>query len=59
MKQNFIKVSDEDTIEKLIKLGFQLVGHENDYDIFLNTDKLQFSEEIDLKKIKYTNILCV
>lgn len=59
MKQNFIKVSDKDTVEKLIKLGFQLVGRENDYDIFLNTDKVQFSEEIDLKKIEYTNILCI
>ena len=59
MKQNFIKVSDKTTADKLIKLGFQVIDTSNNIFTFLNTDKIQFSSEIDLKKIQYSNILCI
>lgn len=56
---NFIKVSDKDTVEKLMKLGFQLVDTSNNIHTFLNTDKIQFSKEIDINKIRYSNVLCI
>ncbi len=56
MKQNFIKTTDVTTSERLKKLGFQVVNESNETYIFLNTDKLQFSN-IDKSKIQYSNIL--
>lgn len=59
MKQHFIKVSDKDTADKLIKLGFQVVDTTNNIYTFLNSDKLRFSDEINLSKIQYSNTLCI
>lgn len=59
MKQHFIKVSDKDTADKLIKLGFQVVDTTNNIYTFLNSDKLHFSDEINLSKIQYSNMLCI
>ena len=56
---NFIKAFDQDTADKLMKLGFQLVDSSNNVYTFLNTNKIQFSNEIDLNKVKYSNILHV
>lgn len=56
MKHNFIKTTDVTTSESLKKLGFQVVNESNGIYIFLNTDKLQFSN-IDKSKIQYSNIL--
>ena len=58
MKQNFIKTSDNITAEKLTSLGFQKVNVSNGIYTFLNTDKIQFSnDDIDKSKIQYSNIL--
>ena len=54
---NFIKVFDQNTADKLIKLGFQLIDSSNNIYTFLNTEKIQFSSEIDSSKVKYSNIL--
>ena len=56
MKEKFIKTKDTATSENLKKLGFQVVSELNGIYIFLNTDKLQFSN-IDKSKIQYSNIL--
>ena len=56
MKEKFLKTTDTTTFENLKKLGFQVVSELNGMYIFLNTDKLQFSN-IDKSKIQYSNIL--
>lgn len=57
MKQNFLKTSDTTTADKLKILGFQNINFENGIYTFLNTDKIQFSDDIDKTKINYSNIL--
>ena len=59
MKQNFIKTSDETTADILINLGFQQVDFSSGIYTFLNTDKIQFSDDIDKSKIQYSNNLCI
>ena len=57
MKQNFIITKDAPTATLLLKQGYQKVQDFNGIYVFLNTDKLQFSNEIDITKLKYTNML--
>lgn len=59
MKQNFIRTTDKSTSTALLRLGFQKVDERNGIYTFLDTDKLQFSEDIDKSKIQYTNILYI
>lgn len=59
MKQNFIKTSDKPTADILLNLGFQQVDFLSGIYTFLNTDKMQFSDDIDKSKIQYSNMLCV
>ena len=60
MKQNFIKTTDSETSKKLSALGFQKVDNTNGIYIFLNTGKIQFSDnDIDKKKIQYSNMLSI
>ena len=59
MKYNFIQVFDKNTSDKLVKLGFQIVSKTNEHCVFLNTDKIQFFDEIDVSKIKYSNLMCI
>lgn len=59
MKQNFIKTADESTAETLKNLNYQQVDFSNGIYTFLNTDKVNFSEDIDKTKIQYSNMLCV
>lgn len=59
MKQNFIKTADEYTAETLKELNYQQVDFSNGIYTFLNTDKMNFSEDIDKSKIQYSNMLCV
>lgn len=60
MKQNFIKTTDSETSKKLSALGFQKVDNTNDIYTFLNTGKIQFSDnDIDKKKIQYSNMLSI
>lgn len=57
MKANFIKTMDSRTANVLKKIGFQLVNESNGIFIFMNSDKIQFSNDIDKTKIQYSNIL--
>jgi type V secretory pathway adhesin AidA len=58
-KQKFLKTKDTSTATTLSKLGFQQVDNSNDWITFINNNKLQFSNDIDQSKIKYSNILCI
>lgn len=53
-KYNFIKTKDEETKNKLLKEGFELLFKENDTYVFLNNANLHFGEK---SKINYTNQL--
>jgi hypothetical protein len=58
MKQNFIKTTDQETADKLMLLGFQLVSHAGDMYTFLNQPPKNFSfEEVDKKKYTYSNMI--
>lgn len=59
MKQNFIKTADKSTAETLKNLNYQQVDYSNGIYTFLNTDKMQFSDDIDKSKIQYSNMLCI
>lgn len=57
MTSNFIRTTDKPTALLLEKLGFQKVDNSNQIYTFLNTAKLQFSNDIDINKIQYSNVL--
>ena len=57
MKQKFITTKDVSTATLLLEQGYQKVQDSNGIYVFLNTDKLRFSNEIDITKLKYTNML--
>ena len=57
MKQKFITTKDTPTATLLSQQGYQQVQNSNGIYVFLNTDKLRFSNEIDITKLKYTNML--
>lgn len=60
MKQNFIKTTDVLTAEKLSSLGFQRIDITNGIYTFLNSGKIQFSnDDIDKRKIQYSNMLSI
>ena len=60
MKQNFIKTTDVSTAEKLSFLGFQRIDITNGIYTFLNSGKIQFSnDDIDKRKIQYSNMLSI
>ena len=55
MKYNFIKTSDKETKEKLLKEGFKLVSQDGNAATFVNNHSLTF--ENTNNKIQYSNIL--
>ena len=57
MKQNFITTKDAPTATLLLKQGYQQVQNSNGIYVFLNTDTLRFSNDIDITKIQYSNML--
>lgn len=59
MGSKFIKTLDKKTSEQLTKIGFQKISDNGGNDVFINNSTLKFSDEIDISKITYTNILCV
>ena len=60
MKQNFIITYDSNTADLLDRLGFTKVenSNKNAY-MFINDKTLKFDNSIDMRKIKFTNMLCV
>ena len=57
MKQKFITTQDTHTAILLFQQGYQRVQNSNRIYVFLNTDKFQFSNDIDITKIQYSNML--
>lgn len=57
MKQKFITTQDTTTATLLSKQGYQQVQNSNGIYVFLNTDKFRFSNDIDITKIRYSNML--
>nr|DAN21747.1 MAG TPA_asm: protein of unknown function DUF4771 [Bacteriophage sp.] len=55
MKYNFIKTSDKETKENLLKEGFKLVSQDGNVATFLNSHSLTF--ENTNNKIQYSNML--
>lgn len=49
----FIKTTDSETRDTLLKLGFKLIENDNSSWTFLNSEKLVFSDN----KVVYTDIL--
>lgn len=57
MKYNFIKTSDEETKELLLKENYKLVSQDENVYTFLNDHALTFEDKN--KKIQYSNILSI
>ena len=55
MKYNFIKTSDKETKEKLLKEGFKLISQDGNVATFVNNHSLTF--ENTNNKIQYSNML--
>ena len=55
MKYNFIKTSDKETKEKLLKEGFKLVSQDGNVATFVNNHSLIF--ENTNNKSQYSNML--
>lgn len=60
LKSNqFITTSDEQQRQNLINLGFQEIPSGNSFFMFVNNTTLKFNDNVDMDKIKFTNILRV
>ena len=57
MKQKFITTQDAPTATLLSQQGYQQLQNSNGIYVFLNTDTLRFSNDIDITKIQYSNML--
>ena len=57
MKQKFITTQETPTATLLSQQGYQQVQNSNGIYVFLNTDKFRFSNDIDITKIQYSNML--
>ena len=55
MKYNFIKTSDKETKENLLKEGFKLVSQDGNVATFINDHSLTFDNTNN--KIQYSNML--
>ena len=57
MNKKFIKTTDKETVDKLLAEGLQLISNESGVYTFLNqVNNLNF-DNMDVKKIVYTNTL--
>lgn len=57
MKKKFITTQDIHTATLLSKQGYQQVQNSNGIYVFLNAEKFRFSNDIDITKIQYSNML--
>lgn len=59
-QKKFIIVQDETIANKLILSGFQVVSHINNTYTFMNQTPKHFNfDEIDVKKLVYSNMLTI
>lgn len=61
MDKNFIKTTDDETAIKLRELNYQEIPSiEVGVYTFINRNEMQFSsDDIDISKLHYTNVLCM
>lgn len=61
MNKNFIKTTDDETAIKLRELNYQEIPSiEVGVYTFINRNEMQFSsDDIDISKLHYTNVLCM
>lgn len=60
LQKKFITTTYQETADKLISAGFKLISHNGNVYTFLNQPPKNFSfDNIDKKKVAYTNILCM
>ena len=61
MNKNFIKTTDGETAIKLRELNYQEIPSiEVGVYTFINRNEMQFSsDDIDISKLHYTNVLCM
>lgn len=58
--KKFVFTYDTKTREQLIELGFIEVQTPSHFYMFVNNNKINFAEnDIDMSKVKFTNIMCV
>ena len=57
MKKKFITTQDIPTATLLSNQGYQQVQNSNGIYVFLNAEKFRFSNDIDITKIQYSNML--
>ena len=59
ISNQFITTSDEQQRQNLINLGFQEIPSGNSFFMFVNNSTLKFDDNVDMKKLRFTNMLCV
>ena len=61
MNKNFIKTTDDETAIKLRELNYQEIPSiEVGVYTFINRNEMQFSsDDKDISKLHYTNVLCM
>ena len=55
----FITTSDKQQRQNLINLGFQEIPSGNSFFMFVNNSTLKFDDNVDMEKLRFTNMLCV
>ena len=55
----FITTSDKQQRQNLINLGFQEIPSGNSFFMFINNSTLKFDDNVDMEKLRFTNMLCV
>ena len=56
--KKFVFTYDEKTREQLIELGFIEIQTPARFYMFVNKNKFNFDNNIDVSKLKYTNVMC-
>lgn len=56
-KKNFIRTFDKETADKLKDEGFTCIDDRNGQYLFINNLTLNFSKDIDSKKVDFTDLI--
>lgn len=56
-KKNFIRTFDKETADKLRDEGFTCIDDRNGQYLFINNLTLNFSKDIDSKKVDFTDLI--
>lgn len=49
---------DADTATLLLNLGYRKIDEQNGVYTFLNDGKLNFSDDVNMNKVQFSNMLC-